>query len=112
GTGLAPFTRNTAGANPTASAPFEFSALQLGDKYVTETAETGWTLTDIQCTANGATILIGTGQGGAFAQGTSAGFDQGDNTVKVTVGAGQTPTCTFINTKDASLAIQKSSVGG
>jgi len=113
GTGLSPFSRNTATqGNPTTQAAFEFTGLQLGLKYVTETALTGWTLTNIVCTANGATYTIGTGQGAAFDQGATAGYDQGDNTVKVDVTAGTTPTCTFTNTKNASLAIQKSTAGG
>ncbi len=113
GSGLSAFTRNTdTQGNPTTQAAFPITAAQFGDKYVTETALAGWTLTNITCTANGATVVIGTGQDGAFNQNTSAGFDPGDNTVKVTVAAGQTPTCTFVNTKDGSLAIQKQTVGG
>ena len=38
-----------------------------------ETPEPGWTLTGITCTANGAVITIGTGSGGTFAQGATAG---------------------------------------
>lgn len=112
GSGLSAFSRNTAGANPTASAAVTITPAQFGDKYVTETALAGYTLTSISCTANGADIAIGTGQGVAFAQGTTAGFDAGDNTVKITVGAGDTPTCTFVNTAGSSLAIQKQTIGG
>src|SRR4029077_19243281 len=68
GSGLSPFSRDTTSTNPTVAAAFPITGAQLGDKYVTETALAGWTLTDISCTANGATILIGTGQGGSFAQ--------------------------------------------
>jgi hypothetical protein len=113
GTGLAPFTRNTGTTNPTTSAPFAFTGAQVtDDKYVTESPEAGYTLTNISCTANGAVIAIGTGQGGAFAQGATAGFDPGDNTVKVTLTAGDSPTCTFENTLGASLDIEKQSIGG
>jgi uncharacterized repeat protein (TIGR01451 family) len=113
GSGLSPFTRNTATqGNPTATNPVILGAANYGDKYVTETAEPGFTLTAINCTPNGAVIAIGTGQGGAFSEGATAGFDAGDNTVKVTVGAGDSPTCTFVNTKDASIDIEKESVGG
>ena len=69
GSGLAPFTRNTAGTNPTTSAPFEFTAPQFGVKYVQESPEPGWTLTNIVCTANGAAITIGTGIGGTLRPG-------------------------------------------
>ena len=51
GSGLAPFTRNTAVANPTTNAPFDFTSPQFGVKYVQETPEPGWTLTNIACTA-------------------------------------------------------------
>ena len=112
GTGLTAFTRNTGTANPTTTDPIAFTGVQLGDKYVTESAETGFTLTDIECTLGGAVILIGTGQGAAFDDNATTGFDPGDNTVKVTVTAGDTPSCTFKNTKNPSLAIQKESVGG
>ncbi len=88
-------------------AAFPFTGIQLGDKYVTETALSGWALTNIACTANGATIAIGTGQGGSFSQGASADYDAGDNTVKVTVAAGNTPTCTFTNTKYGSITVVK-----
>ena len=106
------FTRNTGTANPTTTTPFAFTGLQSGDKYVSETPESGFTLTDINCTLGGAVILIGTGQGAGFAQGTSADFDPGDNSVKVTITAGDTPSCTFENTKNASLDIEKGSIGG
>jgi hypothetical protein len=113
GAPLAPFTRTTTTAGvPTATAPVAISPANFGDKYVTESAETGYTLTNIACTANGAVIAIGTGQGGAFSQGTTSGFDAGDNTVKITVDAGDNPTCTFTNTKDASVDIEKISLGG
>ena len=112
GSGLSPFSRNTAGANPTTESAVTITPAQFGDKYITETALAGYTLTNISCTANGADIAIGTGQGGAFAQGTSAGFDAGDNTVKISVGAGDTPTCTFVNTAGSSLAVQKQTIGG
>ena len=85
GSGLAPFTRDTAVANPTANAPFAFTGLQLGTKDVQETPEPGWTLTNIVCTANGAVITIGTGIGGTFAQGATAGFDPGDTTVRAVI---------------------------
>src|SRR5207253_2878172 len=66
----------------------------------------------ISCTSGGATVLIGTGQGGLFSQNATAGYDPGDDTVKVTVAAGDTPTCTFTNTKHGSLKILKNTVGG
>ncbi len=102
GTGLAPFTRNTAVANPTTSAPFPFSGLQLGTKDVQELPEAGWTLTNIVCSAVGAEITIGTGIGATFAPGATLGFDPGDTTVRAVITGGDAPTCTFTNTADAT----------
>jgi hypothetical protein len=113
GGGLAPFSRSTAANNPSQNAAFVFTGADaVGTKYVTETALAGWTLTNITCSAGGAVITIGTGQGGAFSQGTSAGFDAGDNTVKVELTAGDNPSCTFENSKDATVDIEKISLGG
>ena len=112
GAGLAPFTRDTAVANPTTNAPFTFTAVQFGTKDVQETPKTGWTLTNIVCAANGAVITIGTGIGAGFAQGATAGFDLGDTHRAGRDHAGDTPTCTFTNTKNASLSISKTTVGG
>src|SRR5205823_3493491 len=77
--------------------PVDISSGQFSTaKYVTEMAPpTGWTLGGISCIANGATVAIGTGQGASFYQNASAGYDPGDDTVKVTVATGNTPNCTF-----------------
>ncbi len=107
GSGLAGFNRNTAVNNPTQNNPFEFSAAQFGTKYVQETTQSGWTLTGLSCTAGGAEIVIGTGIGGTFNQGATAGFDPGDTTVKAVIGAGDIPSCTFTNTKLGSITIIK-----
>ena len=112
GDGLSGFSRDTAGNNPTQSTPFGFTPDQFGTKYVEETTKTGWTLTDITCTANGATVVIGTGKGNAFAAGTTSGFDAGDTSVSADIGAGDTPSCVFTNTKNASLDVEKTTVGG
>ena len=112
GSGLAATSpANTAVANPTTNAPFPFTGFQLGTKDVQETPEPGWTLTNIVCTPNGAEITIGTGIGGTFAQGATAGFDPGDTTVRAVITAGDTPTCTYTNTADATLAIHKTTRG-
>src|SRR5438876_554859 len=89
-----------------------FSPSQLGTKYVTESALTGWDLTGISCTSGGATVLIGKIGRAPCRERATAGDDPGDDKVKVTVAAGDTPTCTFTNTKHASLTISKSSLGG
>jgi hypothetical protein len=101
GTGIPnSFSRNTSTqGNPTTAAAFQITNLQFGDKYVQETVPAGWSLTDIQCTSNGATVIIGRGGSGAFTTGGTNGFDAGDNTIKATVGSGHSPTCTFVNTE-------------
>jgi len=112
GTGLAAFSRSTAVNNPSQNVPFDFTGLQLGDKYVKETLKTGWTLTNITCTAGGAEIVIGTGINGTFSAGATNGFDAGDTTVKATITAGDNPSCEFENTRNASLDIEKLTSGG
>ena len=84
----------------------------MGDKYVKETLLAGWTLSNITCTLGGAEIVIGTGINGTFAAGATNGFDPGDTSVKVTMTAGDTPSCEFENTKNASLDIEKQTSGG
>ena len=104
-------SRETRRTNPTTSDPFEFTAPQFGVKYVQESPEPGWTLTNIVCTANGAGITIGTGIGGTFAQGATAGFDPGDTTVRADVGDDDAPTCTYTNTLlSATITVTKDAV--
>ena len=111
GSGLAPFTRNTAVANPTTNAPFTFTFSQFGVKYVQETPEPGWTLTNIVCTANVPPITIGTGIGASFAQGATTGFDPGDTTVRADLGNDDNPTCTYTNTlQAATITVTKDAV--
>src|SRR5207249_2609938 len=56
----ASFSRTPAVANGTTSAAaFAISGSNLGDKYVQESVPTGYALTNIVCTANGATVVIG-----------------------------------------------------
>jgi hypothetical protein len=101
--GISPFSRNTAAANPTTTAALNFSGTgAVGDRYVQETTIAGWTLTAINCAADGATIVYGTGVAAGFNQGATAGFDAGDNSIKVTLAPGTDPSCTFVNTKDGS----------
>jgi hypothetical protein len=114
GSGLSNFSRSTAVNNPSQTAPISFTgATVAGDKFVQETGlPTGWVITNIQCTANGATVVIGSGGSGAFAQGTTTGYDTGDNTVKVTLAPGSSPSCVFTNTLAATITVAKVCVGG
>ena len=114
GAGLANFSRSTATNNPSQTAPISFSGANVaGDKFVQETGlPAGWSITGISCTANGATIVIGSGGSGAFVQGTTTGYDAGDNTVKVTLAPGSSPSCVFTNTLAATITVTKACVGG
>jgi hypothetical protein len=108
GGGLSNFSLDT---NPTTTDPTDtkaFTGILAGDKYVTEGSTTGWTLTNIACTGTGsANVLYGTGQGASFDQGTTAGYDTGDTTVKVPLAVNDDITCTYTNKKNASLTITK-----
>jgi hypothetical protein len=88
-----------------------FTNLNAGTYLVTEDGETGWVLTNITCTAGGATYQIGTVNG----QGTFTGdndFDTADTTVKVVLAADNTPSCTFTNTKNGAIKLVKNTTGG
>lgn len=66
-----------------------------GEGYsVTETVPGGWTLTGIECEGEGASV------------------DLANETVDFDVAAGDDVTCTFTNTKHASLTINKYALGG
>src|SRR5256885_338455 len=51
-------------------------------------------MTNIACTGH---AVIGTGQVGGFSQGTSAGYDAGDDTIKVSLAAGDSASSTYTN---------------
>lgn len=92
------FSLNTFPVNPTTASAFSIPIAALGTKFVQQIVPNGWTLTNITCTnVNGATVVIGRGGSAAFVNGGSNDFDAGDNTVQVTLDAGNTPACTFVN---------------
>ena len=82
--------------------PITFDSTQLGEKQITETSLASWTLTDIGCDSGTFTIGVA-GNAGSF----DTAFDAGDNSVKVTIAAGNNVTCTFTNVKDATVTITK-----
>jgi hypothetical protein len=68
---------------------------------VTETVAAGWKVTGIACSgATQSTVTIGA----------SGGYDAGDNSVSVLLKAGENVSCTFTNTKQASIKIVKNTV--
>src|SRR5205823_5754604 len=89
----------------------DVTAANLGTKYVTESGQTGWDLTGIVCSGT-ASYRIGTGQGVSFANGGADTYNSGDDTVEATLAAGKTLSCSFTNTKHATLTLNKTSVGG
>ncbi len=105
-TGIDPsFSISTVTTNPN-SKNFDLNQNQFGTKQVTETVPTGWDLTNIACTGTTPTsnVLIGVaGNSSSF----NSTFNAGDNSVKITVGAGENPTCTFTNTKRANITVFK-----
>ncbi|HEU4526851.1 MAG TPA: hypothetical protein VFT80_02845, partial [Actinomycetota bacterium] len=80
--------------------PIAFAAGSFGTKTVTETVPTGWTLTNITCTGDTTGVLIGS----------DADFDAGDTSVEVPIDAGDSVSCTFTNTKDATLTVIKDAI--
>jgi hypothetical protein len=83
------FSLDTDAGDATLPSQRTFSNLAAGSYSVEELAETGWSLTDITCLGGGAN----TSDAGAIA---SIGLDAGENV-----------TCTYTNTKDASLRVVK-----
>src|SRR5436190_608040 len=67
-------------------------------------------LANISCDSGNYTI--GRISSGSFVNGGTAGFDAGDTTAQVVIAAGDNVSCTFTNTKNAQLTINKSTVGG
>ncbi len=99
GTGVpAAFTiATTGGTGAYAGNPIAFVPSQFGTKTVTETVPAGWMLTDIVCSGDTSGVLIGI----------DADFDTGDTSVSVPIDAGDSVSCTFTNTRQIALVIQK-----
>ena len=70
---------------------FNLNAAQLGAHTVTESAQAGWSLTDLVCTGAGA----------------DSSTSLGDRKATLDIDAGETVVCTFTNTKHASLTVVK-----
>jgi len=86
--------------------PVTYSASQLGTKTVKETVPSGWTLTNISCSG---------GENIAYGDGTTyphSSFTAGDVAATIDVAAGDSASCTFTNTQNASLDLIKNTVGG
>jgi LPXTG-site transpeptidase (sortase) family protein len=75
-------------------------SLDQGIYTVTESAETGWVLTDIACS------LIGT-NGSAVTIGSNDIFDDGETAISVDLRAGDTISCTFTNSRLPILSVVK-----
>ncbi|HEU4828537.1 MAG TPA: hypothetical protein VFT04_05030 [Gemmatimonadales bacterium] len=90
-------------ADPGLPSSETFSNLAPGSRTFTETAVTGWDLTNIQCTGQtSSTVVIGA----------AGGFNAGDLSATVGLAAGENVTCTFTNSRRPRLIVQKVVVGG
>jgi hypothetical protein len=107
GTGLDNFSRVATTNVVTTTAPIVILPPYGALKYVVETVPTGWAVTNIVCTGNGATIKVGTGSGAQFDEGESVDFEEGENSIEVNIGSGDTPTCTFTNRLKPKLTVAK-----
>ncbi len=94
GTGTFNFTGNFSGSIDTNGGTITESVLP-GTYVATESATTGWDLTDISCTG------AGSGSG-----------NLGNSTATFNVAAGQNETCTFTNTKYGSITVVKTTTNG
>jgi Prealbumin-like fold domain len=95
GSGLSSFSLDD-DADPTLSNTKTFTNLVPGSYSVTETALTGWDLSNLSCTQSGT--------------GTSSSTDVPTATATITLGAGGNVTCTYTNTKRGSITIIKDAV--
>ena len=75
-----------------------FSNLGPGSRTFTESPVSGWTLTDIGCTG---------GTASSVQIGNDDDFDAGDAAVTVDLAASEHVTCTFTNTRNGQLVVQK-----
>ena len=107
GTGVSSsFNIATSGGTGQLGSPFGFTSSQLGTKTVKETVPSGWTLTNISCSG---------GENIAYGDGTTyphSSFTAGDVAATIDVAAGDSASCTFTNTQNASLDLIKNTVGG
>lgn len=87
-----------------------------GDRFVRETVPTGWELHDIDCTSQGdgvigTNVFIGTSSAADFSDFSlgsgTAGFDPGDNTVRIVLGDLQHISCTFKNRQLPDVTVLK-----
>ncbi|MES3034317.1 MAG: hypothetical protein V4813_10035 [Gemmatimonadota bacterium] len=91
GTGVAPFSLDDdADVTLPSSQTFVFDGTQLGAKTVTESVVSGWSLTNLVCSAGSVNL--------------------GTRTASVTLAAGDAVTCTFTNAKDATITIIKDAI--
>jgi hypothetical protein len=92
---------------------FDIAAEQLlleaqpGIYSTTETVPLGWQITGIACSGQSQSTVTYTGA----TTSPTDGFELGDDTVNVTLAAGEDVTCEFTNTQESSITIVKSVVG-
>ena len=84
-------------ADATLNANTTFSNLTPGIRTFTEASVAGWTLTAINCSGDTDSEIV---------------KDLANRSVSIDLQGGESVSCTFVNTKKASLVIQKTTVGG
>nr|WP_255595478.1 DUF11 domain-containing protein [Lysobacter sp. BMK333-48F3] len=95
GTGLSAFSLDD-DADATLPSTRTFIGLEPGSYTITETAQTGWDLTGLSC---------------SDPTGNSTG-NTGTGVASVALAAGETVTCTYVNTQQATLTVTKTAIGG
>lgn len=95
GTGLSAFSLDD-DADATLSNTRTFTGLEPGSYTVTETAQSGWNLTGLSC---------------SDPTGNSTG-NTGTGVASIALASGETVTCTYVNTQQATLTVTKTAIGG
>src|SRR5262245_54134525 len=89
--------------------PINFTSGQFDTKTATETRSEDRRVGNNACTGDTTGVTYGVaGDADSF----NGPFDAGDDTITVPIDAGDNVTCTFTNTKGASLSINKATAGG
>ncbi len=88
----------------------QFLEVAPGTFTVTETEPQGWDLTGIECTSALTTSTFSYLGGADDVDDTV--FEAGDNSVEITLGAGDAAACDFTNTERGTIEIVKDTVGG
>jgi hypothetical protein len=101
------FAVTTTGTTASGSGSTPFNNIRPGAKTITETVPASWDLTGLAC----ALTVSGSGSS-TFGLPTVPVHPGSTGAASISLGAGDTVTCTFTNTKRANLIVVKNTVGG